>query len=172
MKIKTKVLAVLVLTALLLGLGGCFSLFDSSPLELERKALRHSQRAADIAQRLIPLLQVSSWEPAYKRAGKLKGELEQTQNLLDQAMKRWALRGQSPLSYELDSMEILNNVADSNQYIQEKLSLQIQGQGEITTSVQNRLIDKAKQNSKDLGRVVDKIGKAIDKHLAPPEEGP
>jgi len=162
---KTKVLAVLVLIALLLSLGGCFSLFDSSPLELERKALHHAQKAADIAQRLVPLLQVGDWEHGYKRAGKLKGELEQTQNLLDQAMKRWALRGQSPLSYELDSVEILNDVADSNQYIQDKLTA-----GEITTSVQNRLIDKAKENAKDLGRVVDKIGKAIDKHLTPTKE--
>ncbi|MFQ6033533.1 MAG: hypothetical protein ACE5KR_01595 [Candidatus Bipolaricaulia bacterium] len=111
-------------------------------------------------------MQVASWDPAYKRAAKVRGELEHTTVLLDRAMKRWALRGQSPLRYELDSMEILDEVADSNGYIQDKLS---QG-GEITTSTQNRLIDKAKENAKDLERVVDKIGKAIDKRLQP-EEG-
>ena len=161
-------LLLIFLLSILFGLGGC--LFDS-PLELERQALHHAQKALDHANRLIPLLEVGSWDPAYKRAGKLKGELELSTNLLDRAMKRWALRGESPLRYETDSMEILNDVADNNQYIQDKLSLQIQGQGEITASVQNRLIDKAKENAKDLGRVVDKIGKAIDKHSAPEEEG-
>jgi len=162
---RGKGLAVIFLGVALLGLAGC-SWFDS-PIQLERRALHHANRALDHAERLIPLLQVSDWDHAYKRAGRVRSELEETTELLDRAMKKWALRGQSPLSYELDAMDILNEVADNNTYIQDKLS---QG-GEITTSVQNRLIDKAKQNARDLERVVDKIGKAIDKHLAPPEEG-
>ena len=166
MKAKLSVV-VMLLPILLLALTGCF--FDDSPLELERRALRHAEKALDHAQRLIPLLEVASWDPAYKRAGKLRGELEQTTDFLDRAMKKWALRGQSPLRYELDSMEILNDVADNNTYIQDKLSLHLQGQGEITTSTHKRLIEKAKENAKDLERVVEKIGKAIDQRLSPEE---
>ena len=153
------------LVALGVVLASCFG---PSPLELERRALRHAKLALDHAQRLLPLLEVGSWDPAYKRAGKLRGELEQTTDFLDRALKKWALRGQSPLRWELDSLDILSEVADSLDYIQEKLSPP--QPEEITTSTQNRLIERAEEIAKDLERVVQKIEKAIEKRLAPAPE--
>ena len=141
------------------------SCFGPSPLELERGALRHAEKALDHANRLIPLLEVSSWEQAFLRAGKLRAELGLTQEELDQALKKWALRGKSPLRWELDALEILEEVQGRLDYIQEKLS-----QDEITTSTQKRLIEISKENAKDLERVVEKIGKAIEKRLQPQEE--
>jgi len=150
-----------------LGLTGC-SLFFDSPLQLERQALRHVNKALDHAQRLIPLLQVQDWERAYTRTAGAKGELEMAVLKLDQALKGWARRGQSPLSYELDALELLNEVAKNNEYIQEKLK----GEITIAASTQKRLIEKAKGNAKDLERAAAKLEKAIEKHLQPePGEG-
>jgi len=148
-------LAWLVLVAL--GITGC-SLFFDSPLQQERQALKHTQRALEQAQRLIPLLQVQDWERAYTRAAEVRGELETAIMKLDRAVKGFARQGQSPLSYELEALELMNEILERNGYIQEKLK----GAEEITTSTQNRLIEKAKENAKDLERAVKKLEKAIE----------
>lgn len=155
------VLLLISLAILAFGFNSCLG----SPLELERQAKSHAEKALDHANRLIPLLQTQLWEEAYKQTAKIKGELEQATSQLDQAMKQWALRGQSPLSSELEAMSLLGEVVKSNQYIQDKLS----SPDTITTSVQNRLIEKAKENAKGLEQAVKKLESAIEKHLAPPK---
>ena len=151
------------LVLMALGITGCSLLLDS-PLDYEHQALRHVQKALEQAQRLIPLLQVQDWERAYTRAAGVRAELETAIMKLDRALKGFARRGQSPLSYELEALELMNEILERNGYIQEKLK------GEITTSTQNRLIEKAKENAKDLERAVSKLERAIEKR-SQPEEG-
>jgi predicted O-linked N-acetylglucosamine transferase (SPINDLY family) len=145
------------LAALALALVSCFD----SPIERERQALEHAKQALEHAQRLIPLLQTQLWEEAYKQTAKVKGELEEAIYNLDQAMKGWARRGQSPLSSEVEALSLLNEVAQSNQSIQDKLS----SPETITTSIQNRLIERAKENAQSLERAVGKLEKAIEQRL-------
>jgi predicted O-linked N-acetylglucosamine transferase (SPINDLY family) len=145
------------LVALALTLVSCLD----SPIEGERQALEHAKQALEHAQRLIPLLQTQLWEEAYKQTAKVKGELEEAIAQLDQAMKGWARRGQSPLPSELEALSLLNEVAQSNQSIQDKLS----SPETITTSIQNRLIERAKENAQSLERAVGKLEKAIEQRL-------
>jgi len=150
---------------MVLEMAGCslFFFFDS-PLDHERQALKHTQRALDQAQRLIPLLQVQDWERAFKRTARVRAELETAIMKLDRALKGFARQGQSPLGYELNALELIEEVLERNRYIQEKLK------GEITTSTQNRLIEKARENAKDLERAVSKLERAIERR-SQPEEG-
>jgi hypothetical protein len=76
-------------------------------------------------------------------------------------MKGWARRGQSPLPSEVEALSLLNEVAQSNQSIQDKLS----SPETITTSIQNRLIERAKENAQGLERAVGKLEKAIEQRL-------
>jgi len=147
------------LVLIALGITGCSLLFDS-PLDYEHQALRHVQKALEQAQRLIPLLQVQDWERAFKRTAGVRAELEMAQTELDRALKGFARRGQSPLGYELDALELIEEVLERNRYIQEKLSGK--GKDEITTLMQNRLIEKAKENAKNLERAMKKLEKAIE----------